>query len=59
MSNTLGRSIRVSSVNRGMKMINESGMHVLLMRSRKPQVKVFRKWLTSEVLPAIRKISGV
>ncbi|MCL1943569.1 MAG: Bro-N domain-containing protein [Candidatus Azobacteroides sp.] len=35
--------------------INESGLYALIMRSNKPQAKIFRKWITSEVLPAIRK----
>ncbi len=35
--------------------INESGLYNLIFRSNKPQAKVFRKWVTSEVLPAIRK----
>jgi prophage antirepressor-like protein len=35
--------------------INESGLYSLIVRSNKPQAKVFRKWVTSEVLPAIRK----
>lgn len=35
--------------------INESGLYSLTLRSRKPQAKVFKKWITSEVLPSIRK----
>ena len=35
--------------------INESGLYALILRSRKPEAKRFRKWVTSEVLPAIRK----
>jgi len=35
--------------------INESGLYNLIFRSNKTQAKVFRKWVTSEVLPAIRK----
>lgn len=35
--------------------INESGLYSLIMRSRKPEAKAFRKWVTSEVLPAIRR----
>jgi prophage antirepressor-like protein len=35
--------------------INESGMYSLILRSRKPEAKVFKKWVTSEVLPSIRK----
>lgn len=35
--------------------INESGLYSVIMRSDKPEAKPFRKWVTSEVLPAIRK----
>jgi prophage antirepressor-like protein len=36
-------------------LINESGLYTLILRSNKPEAKPFRKWVTSEVLPAIRK----
>lgn len=35
--------------------INESGLYTLILRSDKPEAKPFRKWITSEVIPAIRK----
>lgn len=35
--------------------INESGLYNVLLRSDKPEAKPFRKWVTSEVLPSIRK----
>lgn len=35
--------------------INESGLYALIMRSNKPKAKIFRKWITSEVIPSIRK----
>ena len=35
--------------------INESGLYSLILRSNKPDAKRFKKWVTSEVLPAIRK----
>lgn len=38
--------------------INESGLYALVLRSNKPQAKVFRKWVTNEVLPSIRKTGG-
>ena len=41
--------------NRGITIINESGLYSLILRSNKPQAKKFKKWVTSEVLPAIRK----
>lgn len=36
-------------------LISESGLYSLILRSRKPEAKIFRKWVTSEVLPSIRK----
>ena len=38
-----------------MTVISESGLYTLIMRSSKPEAKRFRKWVTSEVLPSIRK----
>ena len=38
--------------------INESGLYNVILRSDKPVAKPFRKWVTSEVLPAIRKHGG-
>jgi prophage antirepressor-like protein len=38
--------------------ISESGLYALIQRSRKPEAKKFRKWVTSEVLPSIRKTGG-
>ncbi|WP_412479874.1 BRO family protein [Azonexus sp. IMCC34839] len=35
--------------------INESGLYALVLRSRKPEARKFAKWVTKEVLPAIRK----
>ena len=41
-----------------MTAINESGLYSLILTSRKPSAKRFKKWVTSEVLPAIRKTGG-
>lgn len=35
--------------------VNEDGLYDVILDSRKPEAKVFRKWVTSEVLPSIRK----
>lgn len=35
--------------------INESGLYSLIIQSRKPEAKKFKKWITSEVIPSIRK----
>lgn len=41
--------------NREMLIINESGLYNVILRSDKPEAKPFRKWVTAEVLPSIRK----
>lgn len=41
-----------------MSVINEDGLYELVFDSRKPIAKQFRKWVTSEVLPAIRQDGG-
>lgn len=48
------------SLDRGgnMLFINESGLYTLMIRSKKKEAIPFRKWVTSEVLPAIRKTGG-
>ncbi|MCI8868868.1 MAG: phage repressor protein/antirepressor Ant [Anaerotignum sp.] len=38
-----------------MQVINESGLYNVIIRSDKPEAKPFRKWITSEVLPSIRR----
>lgn len=38
-----------------MTVINEAGLYTLLMRSNKPEAKPFRRWVTHDVLPSIRK----
>lgn len=35
--------------------VTESGLYAMILKSRRPEAKRFRKWVTSEVLPAIRK----
>ena len=41
--------------NRGLTCINESGLYSLILSSKLPQAKQFKHWVTSEVLPTIRK----
>lgn len=47
--------VRTLGGDQEMIIINESGLYNLIFRSNKPQAKVFRKWVTAEVLPAIRR----
>ncbi|OJB48510.1 hypothetical protein BGV60_22285 [Burkholderia ubonensis] len=35
--------------------VPESGLYTIILKSRKPEARAFRKWVTSEVLPSIRK----
>lgn len=44
--------------SREMICINESGLYNVILRSDKPEAKPFRKWVTSEVLPSIRRTGG-
>ena len=38
--------------------INEPGLYTLVLGSRKPEAKAFKRWITHEVIPAIRKTGG-
>ena len=51
----LGSQIATSGQKREMKVINESGLYSLILSSKLPSAKKFKRWVTSEVLPAIRK----
>ena len=41
--------------SRGLTVINESGLYSLILSSKLPSAKKFKRWVTSEVLPTIRK----
>lgn len=47
--------VRTPGGEQKLTVINESGLYALVLRSRKPEARKFAKWVTSEVLPAIRK----
>ena len=51
----LGAQIATSGQRREMTLINESGLYSLIMSSKLPTAKKFKRWVTSEVLPSIRK----
>ena len=51
ISDNMGRKQKVNFVN-------EDGLYDVILDSRKPEAKKFRKWITSEVLPSIRKSGG-
>lgn len=48
-------AIHDGSQNRNMTIINESGVYALIFSSQLPNAKRFKRWVTSKVLPAIRK----
>lgn len=50
-THTLGGEQEVS-------IISESGFYTLVLKSRKPEAKAFQRWVTHEVLPAIRRTGG-
>ena len=50
--------IQGDSQRRRMTIINESGLYALILSSKLPQAKAFKHWVTSEVLPQIRKTGG-
>ena len=51
-------AISDGSQDRRMTVINESGLYSLILSSRLPDAKKFRRWVTSEVLPTIRRTGG-
>ncbi|MBL8260698.1 MAG: hypothetical protein JNM60_12885 [Candidatus Competibacteraceae bacterium] len=53
-SNTLN-SNQGRKINDLLNVVNESGLYSLILTSRKPEAKAFKKWITSEVLPTLRQ----
>lgn len=56
----VGKTDTIDSLGRHQEVliINESGLYTLIIRSNKPNARKFRKWVTGEVLPSIRKTGG-
>lgn len=50
--------IRSGGQMRAVTVVNESGMYEVVIRSDKPEAAAFRRWITGEVLPQIRKTGG-
>lgn len=46
---------QIDSMSKSQIVINESGLYSSILRSKRPEAKRFKKWVTSEVLPSIRK----
>ena len=51
----LTHRISASGQSRNMTIVNESGLYALIFSSKLPKAKDFKRWVTSEVLPSIRK----
>ncbi len=49
----IASNIEVS--NRGINIVSESGLYSLVLGSRKPEAKLFKRWITHDVIPSIRK----
>lgn len=47
--------IRIAGQMRDANFVNESGLYTLVFKSKKPSAKKFRKWVTKEVIPSVRK----
>lgn len=54
----LTERIVLSGQNREVVFINESGLYSLILSSKLPKAKEFKRWVTAEILPAIRKTGG-
>ena len=48
-------SIRTPGGEQQMLVVSEPGLYSLILRSRKPEAKAFKRWVTHEILPSIRK----
>lgn len=56
--NTVAIRDGIKRGNPNQTVINESGLYSLILASKLPQAKEFKRWVTSEVLPSIRKHGG-
>lgn len=54
----LSTQIKYSGQMRSVTLINESGLYSLIFGSKLEKAKAFKHWVTSEVLPALRKTGG-
>lgn len=54
----LTQALLGSGQSRKMWLITEPGLYSLILRSKKPEAKAFKRWITHEVLPTLRKTGG-
>lgn len=53
--NTLRSTYGISAGNPNLTVVNEPGLYSLVLGSRKPEAKAFKRWITHDVIPCIRK----
>lgn len=49
------KNVRTLGGQQSMVVVNEPGLYALVIRSRKPEARAFRRWITHDVIPAIRR----
>ncbi len=52
---TAPHTVSTPSGDQEMLIISESGLYHAILKSRKPEAKIFRRWVTQEVLPSLRR----
>lgn len=52
------RSVDLTGRDNHLVIISESGLYSAILRSRRPEAKAFKKWVTADILPRIRKTGG-
>lgn len=52
------KSTLISNEGKTLNIVSESGMYALVLSSRKPDAKTFKRWITHDVIPCIRKTGG-
>ena len=55
LTSSKGIKCSVDSRVQSLNLVSESGLYALIMQSRKPEAKAFKRWVTHEVIPSIRK----
>ncbi len=58
LNTKLRSQIKYANQRREVTLITESGLYSLIMASKLPQARKYKHWVTSEVLPSIRKNGG-
>jgi anti-repressor protein len=51
-------TVRTPAGPQKVRIVNEAGLYTMILRSRRPEAVEFKRWITHEVLPTIRKTGG-